>query len=259
MASTAQTESTRDAGQWPRIVTDRASRVPLYFQIAEALRRQIENGELEVGSLLGNEIQFAARLGVSRPTMREAIQMLAEQGLVARRRGIGTVVLPNPVKRRSAIPSLFEDLKTRGRRPTTRVLSMEIAAAAAPDVLSSLGLESGTDTVALSRVRFADDAPLAVMNNWLPSDLIDPAEIELEQHGLYEVLRSVGVIPHVVDETIAARHAGMRDGQLLDIPARDVVLTLAVVAYDAAGRAIDVGRHVFRADRYSFEIRHVNQ
>ncbi len=72
---------------------DRNSPIPLYFQIAENLKQAIEDGTLKPGERLDNELDLTERLGVSRPTVRQAVQRLVEQGLVVRRRGLGTVVV----------------------------------------------------------------------------------------------------------------------------------------------------------------------
>src|SRR6266487_5116041 len=77
------------------IAVDRASPVPLYYQVAQELERAIESGELVPGSRLENEIVLAQQLGLSRPTVRRAIEYLVERGMLVRRRGVGTqVVLP---------------------------------------------------------------------------------------------------------------------------------------------------------------------
>ena len=73
----------------PSVPVDRASPVPLYYQVAQVLERAIETGDLPAGSRLENEIALAERLGLSRPTVRRAIAYLVDQGLVVRKRGIG--------------------------------------------------------------------------------------------------------------------------------------------------------------------------
>jgi DNA-binding FadR family transcriptional regulator len=83
----------------PGAPLDKGSPVPLYFQIAENLRSAIEGGALRPGDRLENEIQLSERLGVSRPTVRQAIQRLAQAGLVIRQRGVGTVVISRRIQR----------------------------------------------------------------------------------------------------------------------------------------------------------------
>src|ERR687889_2854506 len=104
---------------------DHASPVPLYHQAARALEQAIEDGRLPRGSKLDNELDLAERLGISRPTMRAALKQLVDKGLLVRRRGIGTIVAPKPVRRAVALTSLYDDLKESGRKPTTRVLDFE--------------------------------------------------------------------------------------------------------------------------------------
>src|SRR3954451_4511560 len=101
---------------------DRSSPVPLYYQLAQQLEGAIEHGRLAPGSLLGNEIELAGRLGLSRPTVRQAIQSLVDKGLLVRRRGVGTQVVHSQVKRPLELSSLFDDLQAAGQSPATQVL-----------------------------------------------------------------------------------------------------------------------------------------
>src|SRR4051794_41676027 len=104
---------------------DRASPVPLYHQLAEQLTSAITDGSLRPGDPFENEIAMSERLGLSRPTVRRAIAELVTQGLLVRRRGIGTTVAKEMVHRRAELTSLYEDLAREGRLPRTEVLSLE--------------------------------------------------------------------------------------------------------------------------------------
>ncbi|MFD7512815.1 GntR family transcriptional regulator, partial [Streptomyces sp. NPDC059853] len=95
---------------------DRGSPVPLYFQLSQQLEAAIEHGELLPGTLLGNEIDLAGRLGLSRPTVRQAIQVLVDKGLLVRRRGVGTQVVHSRVRRPLELSSLYDDLESAGQR-----------------------------------------------------------------------------------------------------------------------------------------------
>src|SRR4029079_10084766 len=109
----------------PRFVIDRNSPVPLYFQVAQHLENAINSGELPTGTLLQNEVDLARSLGLSRPTMRRAMQHLVDKGLVTRRRGIGTRVVQPKLRRPLELTSLYDDLNRAGRKPSTEVLSFE--------------------------------------------------------------------------------------------------------------------------------------
>src|SRR5665811_2108770 len=111
-----------DQSTMPRINLDRSSPVPLYYQMAKAIEKDIETGTLAPGEHLENEIALARRLRVSRPTARRALQELVDLGMLVRRRGVGTQVAPARVHRRVVLTSLFDDLAGSGRKPATTVL-----------------------------------------------------------------------------------------------------------------------------------------
>src|SRR3712207_1425515 len=125
---------------------DHDSPVPLYHQAAQALEQAIEDDRLPRGSKLDNELDLAEQLGISRPTMRAAIKQLVNKGLLVRRRGIGTIVMPKPVRRAVALTSLYDDLKEAGREPRTHVLALE-EALCPPETSEHLGLEPAAAVV----------------------------------------------------------------------------------------------------------------
>src|SRR5919199_4229389 len=104
---------------------DHSSPVPLYHQAAKVLEEAIEDGRLPRGSKLESELDLAEQFGISRPTIRAAIKQLVDKGLLVRRRGIGTIVAPKPVRRAVALTSLYDDLAKAGREPRTRVLAFD--------------------------------------------------------------------------------------------------------------------------------------
>jgi DNA-binding FadR family transcriptional regulator len=93
--------------------------VPLYFQLAVALTRAIEEGDLPAGTRLDNEIDLARRLGISRPTVRRAIEHAVRQGLLVRRRASEPWSPPVRVSRAIRLTSLYNDLEAAGQRPAT--------------------------------------------------------------------------------------------------------------------------------------------
>ncbi len=190
---------------------DRSSPVPLYFQVSRQIEAAIEAGQLAPGDRLENEISLADRWGLSRPTMRRAIQELVDKGLLVRRRGIGTQVVHGRVKRPIELTSLFDDLARSDQKPGTRVLDRELAAAPAA-VAEQLGVPVGTQVLHLERLRSARDEPLAVMRNWLPADLAPVLTAEaLEARGLYELMRGTGRAPadrHPADRRPRGDRAG---------------------------------------------------
>src|ERR687890_1315261 len=108
------------------IEIDRSSPVPLYHQLAEQLSASIASGILQPGDPFENEVAVAERLQLSRPTVRRAIQELVDQGMLVRRRGLGTTVANSKVHRKFELTSLYDDLRRDGREPRTTILQHEI-------------------------------------------------------------------------------------------------------------------------------------
>lgn len=232
---------------------DRASPVPLYHQLAEQLTGAIATGTLQPGDSFENEIALADRLGLSRPTVRRAIHELVAQGLLLRRRGLGTTVANRQIHRRAELTSLYDDLKREGTaKPGTSVLSHEIVederAAAA------MGLPPDTPLLAIVRLRRAGELPLAVLRNWLPPQYSDITREELEREGLYALLRQRGGRPVVGHQSIGARPPTAAERRHLDLRASQPVLTMTRSAFDALGNPIEYGDHCYRAQDYSIDV-----
>ena len=233
---------------------DRNSPIPLYFQIAENLKQAIEDGTLKPGERLDNELDLTERLGVSRPTVRQAVQRLVDQGLVVRRRGLGTVVVAPRILRSVALTSLYDDLSAEGRHPATTVLAVRDIEADG-EIASILALPSGARMLSVERLRLADGTPLAIMRNYLPAGLLENRkEDALEKTGLYELLRGQGVQLHAGEQVIGARQATAHEAKLLAATRGATVLTMTRTTFDADGRPVEHGSHAYLADRYSFKM-----
>ncbi len=234
-----------------RIEVNRSSPVPLYHQVASQIEAAIADGQLPPGAPLENEVALAARLGISRPTARQAMQSLVEQGLLIRRRGVGTQVAPSRIRRPVELTSLYEDLRNSGRTPSTEVLEWQ-ELSATPEHAAALEVPVGSEVVMVRRLRSADGEPVAVLTNWLPAAIAPTAE-ELSRTGLYDTLRARGVQPRMAHQRIGARLATAAEARMLDEPARSALLTMERTAYDAAGAVIEHGAHYYRASRHLFD------
>ncbi|RKR74964.1 GntR family transcriptional regulator [Frondihabitans australicus] len=232
---------------------DRSGPMPLYFQVSSRIENAITSGELPAGSRLENEVALGERLGLSRPTIRRAIQELVDKGLLVRRRGIGTQVVHGPVSRKVELTSLFDDLKSGDQHPTTRVLAHEVIPAD-EHIADDLGIAVGDPVTHLRRLRLADDVPVALLQNYLPTAVADLSGDDFEEFGLYQLLRGRGVTMRVAKQRIGARAARDDEASLLEIEPRGAVLTMSRTAYDASGRAVEVGYHCYRPDLYSFSV-----
>lgn len=244
----------------PSVQPDKNSPVPLYFQIAQGISEVIRSGELVPGQRLPNEFQLSEQLGVSRPTVRQAVHQLVQQGLLIRQRGVGTIVAGNRIPRSMALTSLFDDLAASQREPVTKVLSFAYVLAT-QEMAAELSVSPGDRLLFIERLRSADGSPLAIMTNYLPAALLDnsiTAE-DLENSGLYQLLRKQGVQLRAAEQTITARRATAREANLLGVSRTATMLTMTRLAYDTSGKPVEYGSHAYLAERYSMRVSLVSQ
>jgi GntR family transcriptional regulator len=235
------------------ITLDRNSPVPLYYQLARSIESAIDDGTLAPGDRLENEVSLTRRLGLSRPTARQAIQELVKKGLLVRKRGVGTQVVHSQFSREERLTSLYDDLAKAGKTPGTRLLSFEVGELE-PDVRDAISSTENTDTdfVKIRRLRLADDAPLSVLTNYLPSRF-GLTEQQLSDTSLYACLRSSGVNLKIAHQRIGARLMTSEEATLLDEEEPAACLTVDRLAYDDTGQFVEFGRHIYRATHYTIQ------
>ncbi|MDR2380661.1 MAG: GntR family transcriptional regulator [Bifidobacteriaceae bacterium] len=233
----------------PHIRIDRDSPVPLYHQVATQIEAAIRSGELSVGAWLDNEIDLASRLGVSRPTMRQAIAKLVEAGLLVRRRGIGTRVVTDSITRPVALTSLYNDLKDAGLDVATTVQSFR-QVTAADELADRFG--TGARLLEIRRLRGVAHGPIALMLNWIPASFTSVTAESLVSGGLYDLMRQAGAELKVAQQWIGARAATAAEAELLGTAKGAACLTMKRRTYDPIGNLLELGDHIYRGDRYQY-------
>ncbi|MEW6860745.1 GntR family transcriptional regulator [Trueperella pyogenes] len=227
---------------------NRHSAEPLYQQIFAPIAQLIKSGGLLPNQLLEDEISMAQRLNISRPTARRALQELVDAGLLVRRRGVGTRVTPSHVHRQLALTSLNDDLIRAGHTTRTEVLKYQIHLASAEEV-EMLNCALDEELVTVQRLRWIDDHPLAILNNTIPSR-IAPTLTELSRFGLYESFSKHDVVPASAVQTLGAKNATKAEADLLNVEPGMALFTMQRTAYDAEGKVIEQGNHVYDAQQY---------
>lgn len=240
---------------WPEELftdLDRTGPVPLYYQVSSRLEQAIRSGRIPTGARLENEISIGEKLGLSRPTVRRAIQELVDKGLLVRRRGIGTQVVQGQVSRPVELTSLYEDLQRTHHEPSTQVLSHEVIPAD-ETIAEKLSVPLGSDVLRIRRLRGTDGSPVAILENYLPLEYTDLTEEDLSSRGLYQLLRARGVTIRIANQSISARRAHADEADLLDTARGGPLLTMERIAFDDSGKAVEYGHHCYRPDLYRFE------
>lgn len=227
----------------------RSGRSIRYQEIADALRAAITGGEYAAGRLLPSEAEMSAGYSVSRVTVRRALELLRDEGLVDSRQGFGWFVATAPVRQvLGRLGTIEEQMADSGLRPERRVL--DFAFVTPPARVREL---LGTDQVLqVRRVNLADGEPFARVTVWCPAALAHTvSRADVERSPFYELLP---VLLASATQTIGAAAASAADAALLQIPAGSPVLRCERVTTDAAGRNVLVSEHVFPAHRTEFVV-----
>jgi GntR family transcriptional regulator len=240
-----------DAGRLPPIDLAADDRVPKYHRLKEALLEII--GELPAGSLLPTERALCETYGVSRTTVRQALQELLVEGRLYRLQGKGTFVARPKMVQTLALTSYTEDMQARGLAPASRLLAAERLPADA-EVAEMLDLRPGTDVLRLERLRLADREPMAVETLFVESARFPALEHRLSQgSSFYELLRThYRVALAEGEETIESALASAADARLLGTEVGSAVLLLTRRTWDSDGRPVEFVRSLYRGDRYRF-------
>jgi DNA-binding GntR family transcriptional regulator len=237
---------------------ERSGPIPLHFQVSSRIEAAIKDGRIGAGIRIENEVALGERLGLSRTTVRRALHDLVEKGLLVRRRGIGTQVVQPQVTRNLELTSLHEDLIRTDQSPGSALILFEVVPADSK-VSTHLDLPIGSPVLHLRRIRTADGAPICILENFLVEEFSDINPDELLEHGLYRTLGGRGVTMKVARQQIGARIATSDECGLLEIVEASALLTMERIAWDHSARPIELGQHVYRPDRYSFEVTLVNK
>jgi GntR family transcriptional regulator len=235
------------------ITLERNSPIPLYYQVAQAIEHAINTGALAPGDRLENELSLTSRLGLSRPTARQAIQELVKKGLLVRKRGVGTQVVRSQFRRTEALSSLNEDIIKAGKIPSTRLLEYSVGPLD-QDIRDAIDVAavSESEFIKIRRLRLADDVPLAILTNYLPTRF-EITEEDMQSKSLYACLRSLGVNLKIAHQQISARLMTDDEAELLDAETPAACLTVDRIAYDDVGRFVEFGRHIYHAAQYSIQ------
>lgn len=227
---------------------------PLYLQLQRRIADAMARGVLPPGASLPAERDIAAMTGLSRVTVRKAIEALVAQGALQQRRGSGTYVAPKVERLEQALSlltSFTEDMARRGKSVESVWIGRSVQAPT-PEEVMALGLGAGDRVARLERVRRSDGVPLAIERASLPTTILpDP---EAVGPSLYAYLERQGLRPVRAVQRISAANLGARDAELLGVTPGAAGLRIERIGYLASGRVVEFTRSLYRGDAYDFAV-----
>lgn len=235
------------------------SSIPLYVQIQHQIRNLIETGNVRLGGRLPSETELASQFGVSRMTVRQALDELASEQLVTRKRGVGTFVTDSAdviAARLAFPPSLSSLLSEAGYTSNSEVLARTVTTDIPSWGAELLELEEGEPVAYTERLRFADDIPLAINRSWLPDKLV-PGLIEIDFIGdslvktlvdVYQLLPTKGI------EWVEPTMSRQREANLLNIEQGTPLLLMTTISRLADDTPVEFSKTLWRGDRLRLQI-----
>jgi GntR family transcriptional regulator len=235
------------------VLIDPQSSVPKYSQLREILLDVID-AELAYDALIPSERELVDRYGLSRMTVRQAINHLVAEGRLYRIAGKGTFVARPKAEMPLRLTSFTEDMLARGQRPGSRDLQRRVGAASG-QVAKRLGLSPGDPVHMMVRLRTADEVPMAVERSYIPV-LVAPGldDVTLTDHSLYAILEEhFGIELDHGEQTIEAGIVDPDDAVLLELRPGSAVLLVERRAF-AEGRPVELTVSAYRGDRYQLYV-----
>ncbi|MGM0697943.1 MAG: GntR family transcriptional regulator [Actinomycetota bacterium] len=220
-----------------------------FHAIRDQLLDRLE--DMAAGEQFPPERQLAETLGISRMTLRRAIDELVAKGMVRRRHGTGVFALGPKLDQPLAASSFTEDMLARGMRPGSHILSFDVAEAGA-HIARRLHIAEDDDVIAILRLRLADDEPIALEELHVPSALVPGLSPgDLEDQSFYDLLRrNFGIRLNHSVQTIEPTLLDGGEAQHLGVEELSPALLFERISRGADGRPFEFVRSVYRGDRY---------
>ncbi len=227
-------------------------RVPRYHRIAESLRARIRSGELAPGARLDNQKKLARAFGVTLMTLRQALEVLERENLIARRHGLGTfVAAPSIDDDILQLRRFAADLSAQGEHITTRLLGSRFTVADRR-VAEALRLGRHARVAVLERLRLVDGHPMSLQRSFLPARIGEEVmRADLALTPLSQVLEfKLGLVIERARETVSAVRLGRREARELGCRAGAPAFESERVSFASGGEAVVFDRVFIPGDRF---------
>ncbi|MBB5172013.1 GntR family transcriptional regulator [Texcoconibacillus texcoconensis] len=227
---------------------------PLYLQVIDKMKQDIEEGIYEAGERLPSEFVLSKRLGVSRATLREALRMLEDESVIIRRHGVGTFINTKPLFN-AGIEQLFSvtDMIEQGNKEAgTMILSSDIQEASLKDH-HLFNDDQFDDIIHIERVRTADGEPVVYCLDKMPRNYLKDLK-SFEEESIFTQLEQAGITIAYAHTQIEPLGYHERISDILQCEPETSLLILKQMHYDERERPILYSKNYFRADKFKFNV-----
>jgi len=239
---------------------NKSSPIPLYHQLYEILKNKIEEDQMKSGDYLPSENKLAQMYGVSRLTVRQALSELAEEGLIEKQRGKGTIIIqPKNIENLTELRGFTDEARMTGHSTSSIVLENKLV-----DVpmmaMKKLKLPIQSKVILLKRLRLLDDVPYAIewsyINPAIDTRLLNILEMDMSKFSLYEFFRNTLKLKmQYADETLEVTAVTYDSAKLLNISPENCVVLRRRFTFVYNERCVEYVQSLYRGDKYRFNIR----
>lgn len=232
--------------------TDKES---LYIQVKDILISRIQANIWQADSLIPTEQELIKEFNVSRTTIRQAITMLVQDGMLEKKQGRGTVVKPqNLMGHLGYLKGFAEEVRSMGQTPRSKLMRSEFSNNLFQES-KALGIPEDKEILLIERLRFADDVPIAIERTTWTKDIGDIITgYDLNEVNYYEVLENHNIYLKNAKEEIRAINATADEADLLGIRPGEALLEMTRLSYGMNDHPIEFTKTKYRSDLYHYNI-----
>ncbi|WP_281658569.1 GntR family transcriptional regulator [Halobacillus sp. Cin3] len=227
----------------------------LYLQLKELFIDRIQNGQWEADKLIPTEQELMKEFDVSRTTIRQAVSILVQEGLVEKKQGRGTIVKPRKLSGNlSQLKGFAEEVLERGQTPRSKLIRAEFKSNLHHEK-SMLEIKDDEPILLIERIRLADEIPVALERTCWPKEI---GEIlikhNLDEARYYEILENYNIYLNRASEKIAAINATIDEADALGIRGGEALLEMTRLSFGVNERPIEYTKTKYRNDQYHYSL-----
>lgn len=236
------------------MILDRNSPIPVYSQLKAIISKRIQNGEYAEGGSIPSERDLAKNFGISRMTVRQALNEMVAEGILVREKGRGTFVAKRKIQQKN-ISSFSETVRAKGMVPSTKVLYFR-KETVGDDISGILNISKDEQVYVVKRLRLANGVPVGLEHVYIPVSYCPGLESYQLEASLYQLINDkYGIKIDYMDNIIEASVTTAEERKLLKTGTSTPVLRITGVSYISGGRKFSFERDVYRGDQYSYNAR----